>query len=305
MFEHSPQGIEPESQPIQKHEFISPEKRKITPRSYDTYLKQFDLPEKDLEGKHILDIGAGLSDFSKIVNEKFKESGAMAVPLDPVYAFFGGDFEKFKNALGDANLEQEWMGKKLGELEQRYSDIKSQPHKVVGSHQDLPFKDKSMDLILAHNSITQYKDREISKHAFDEAFRAIKEHGEIRILPVDMLWDANAQSWYLHTFEKPTPEGLEEMHKTGMIPGDPNMLSIFRALEERGAVFYLAVRFSRVGRRMQQHCMLLIRTDQQIPHVEHVGRLEKLSFRQSSDEHHIPSEMIPVQEVDGESPRQD
>ena len=304
MFEHfgktSNQGSE--SQPAQKHEFISPEKRKVTPRSYETYLKQFDLSEDALEGKHILDIGAGLSDFSSKANEKFKESGTMAVPLDPVYAFFGGDFQEFKDALGSANLESGWTERELFELEQRYHDLKSQPNKIAGSHQQLPFKEKSMDLVLAHNSITQYKDREITRHALDEMLRSLKEHGEIRIVPVDMLWDQQATSWYLHTFEPATPEGLEEMRKTGMIQGDPDMFSIFRALEEHGVNFYLAVRFSRVGRKMQQHTALVIRTDQTIPHVEGAGRLEKLSFGQSHDQHHVPSERIPIQEKNDSAP---
>jgi ubiquinone/menaquinone biosynthesis C-methylase UbiE len=275
--------------------FKSPEERKVTDRTFKQCLEHFCLPERELVGKKILDIGSGLSDFPAETNERFKESGTVAVGLDPIYQSLGNNFEEFKENVKKANMGWNSIaGRGSGHA---YGRTKTASFKVAGSHQELPFGDESFDLVVANNSITQYKDREVTKKALKEAVRVIKENGEIRIQPADLRWDPQAGSLYVHTFEAPTSETREEAKNLGLIIGpDKEVFQILKEIEKMGLNFYAISRMPRrrpgVSIRMAilkgPSYSLILRKDDKLPEVEG-GRLRKLSFEGSADGFHVHS----------------
>jgi ubiquinone/menaquinone biosynthesis C-methylase UbiE len=286
--------------------FNSPEEREVTDRTYEQYINGFCLPEQELESKIILDIGSGLSDFPTKANKKFKESGTAVVALDPMYESLGKNFEEFKENAKKANMA--WASKAVSlnsteTYEKAYKMVKEDEHKVAGSHQELPFGDENFDLVLANNSITQYKDREITKTALEEALRVVKGSGEVRILPADLRWDWRKKSLYVHTFEAPTSETKEEAKKLELEIGpDREMFEILREIEGGGVNFYAAVkprrrrpvlgRPSRLTGALGPNYSLILRKDSQLPNVMEEDILEKLSFKDSPDGFHVPSAEI-------------
>ena len=226
----------------------------------------------------------------------------MVIPLDPVYSFLGRNLDEFKKNVAEANLKLKEIGPEKGHsergMEKAYEDIKTTPLKVAASHQNLPFKEGSFDLILAHNSILQFKDREITRRALQEISQVLTPKGEIRILPGDIRWDSNADSFYVHTFESPTPETLEEAQKLGLQIGpDKKMFSILKELEENGFTIYIAESAPRgsqprslLARRFHTPSYsLIIRRDQDVPHMQNFSSFYKLSFKESKDGYHVPS----------------
>lgn len=286
----------PETGPV----FKSPEERKVTDRTFEQYLKHFCLPETELAGKKVLDIGSGLSDFSSKANEKFKESGTMVVALDPVYQLLGKDFREFKKNIKKANMDWISVAGGVSDPERAYKKIKNAPNKIAASHQEIPLEDGSIDLILASNSLTQYKNREITKKALKEAGRVIKEDGEIRIQPADLRWDWQAEALYVSTFEAPTEETRKEAKELGLtIAPDKEIFSILKEMEEAGFTLYATVKPperrkpGRLGILQGPAYTLIFRKDDRIPAVEGKGaHLIKLSFRDSPDGYHVSSAEI-------------
>lgn len=284
--------------------FQSPEKKFITPRTYEEYISQFRLSENALRGKKILDIGSGLSNFSKKGNEKFADAGTTVIALDPTYSFLGADINEFKENLGVANLETKQLG--AGNIENAYEEIKESPLKIAGSHQHLPFAPGTFDLALAHNSILQFKDREITKNALEEVGKVISENGELRILPADIAYDFARNSFYIRTFEGPTPERKEEAKKYGLtFPPDRETFAILQAYEQAGYKIYAANNPpSKATMRMRRLIpiiptySLIIRKDNEVPHVEGRGVLYRLSFQNSQDGFHVSSEHVELPEHD-------
>lgn len=286
--------------------FKSPEERKVTDRNFSQYLDTFCLPEAELKEKSILDIGAGLSDFSPAANERFKEFGTVVVAMDPIYQNLGESFEEFKKNAKKSNME--WVSKsRESDPETAYQKLKEAPYKVVGSHQKLPFADESFDLVLANNSITQYKDKEITKTALKEAVRMMKQNGEARIWPADLRWDWKKESLYVRTFEAPTPETRKEANELQLDMGpDKQMLQILKEIEESGINFYAVVkppkhrvmpgRFGRLMSGTGPEYSLILRKDGELPHVSHDTRMRKLSFKDSPDGFHVPSETIDLKD---------
>jgi ubiquinone/menaquinone biosynthesis C-methylase UbiE len=280
--------------------FKSPESRKVTDRNFKQYLRNFCFSETELASKKILDIGSGLSDFSLEVNRMFKESGAMAVSLDPLYQALGKNQDEFRENIKKADMDWKSFAGASDNSAHIYEKIKNAPCKVAGSHQRIPFEDKSFDLVLANNSITQYKDREITRMALAEAVRVTKENGEIRIQPADLRWDWRSKSFYVHTFEAPTPETKQEAQDLGLEVGpDKKIFEIFKETEKAGFTFYVTIRPKSFmqGHRgsrffspqdMEPAYSLILRKDSQLPKVDGV-QLKTLSFRDSEDDLHVPS----------------
>lgn len=289
--------------PVPKDEkdrkFASPEERKVTERTYEDYLRYFALPENGLKGKQVLDVGSGLSTFAEVANTRLGKTGTNVVALDPIYALMGKGYKTFEKNVEKAGMNFRSVSGEAVDPKELYKRIKGFPNKVAGSHQQLPFRRESLDLVLASNSITQYHDREITRTALGEIAETLKQDGELRIQPADLRWDNNTQSLYVHTFEKPTPETLKEAKDLGLQIGpDRDVFAIFKELEEQGFTFYATLRVSRAGgmrrRGMQVNYSLILRRDGQIPNVEGLYQLHKLSFKESQDGYHVPSEEIPV-----------
>lgn len=293
--------------------FKSPEKKLVTPRTYEDYLNQFRLPEKVLQGKKVLDVGSGLSNFSKKSNEKFADGGTTVVALDPTYSFLDENMTNYENNLARANLEVKTLRASYQEASDAYHDLKQNPLKVAGSHQHLPFAPGTFDLALAHNSMLQFKDREITRKALQEVGDVLNEHGELRMLPGDLAYDHNKESFYVRTFEAPTPETRKEAADLGLMFGpDREMFSILQAYEQAGYTIYAAAknpeRGSGVARRIRilsgipsiPVYTLIIRKDADIPQVEGRGALYKLSFKNSPDGFHVSSEKVELPEEDGQ-----
>ncbi|MFA5986995.1 MAG: methyltransferase domain-containing protein [Parcubacteria group bacterium] len=277
-----------------KPDFQSPEERKVTDRTYKQYLKNFCLSEEELSSKKILDIGSGLSDFSVETSKKFQESGVMVVGMDPIYSFLGSNVKKFKKNIIRSNMDWKSFADRSGNLEPAYEKIKEAPYKVSGSHQNLPFKEESFDLVLANNSITQYKDREITRNALKEAVMMIKEDGEIRIQPANLRGDWGKKCLYMHTFEAPTLETREEANQLGLEIGpDREVFDIFKELESAGFQIYATVKehMLPLTRKYNFQCSIIIRKDDQSPNVLE-AKLRKLSFKDSTDNFHIPSTIV-------------
>jgi len=283
--------------PEEAKKFISPEHRWVTFRSYEEYLSYFCLPESELAGKRILDIGSGLSGFAKKAAEKFEHTGTTVVALDPVYEDLGEDIQEFRG-----NIEKAGMEIKPGvDVEKKYKEIISTPGKVAGSHQDLPIREGSVDLVLANNSITQYKDRILTKRVLKEISQVLTPNGEVRIQPADLAWDKNKGDFYVHTFERPTPETRMDAEEQGVVMGpDREMFKILKEFEKLGFTLYATVSinlkkgpFSRP--RFKMAVSVIARKDNQIPKVENLYELYKLSFKNSPDDFHVSSLKVPLE----------
>lgn len=279
------------------HMFL--ERRLVTDRTYKQYLEHFSLSEHQLEGKKILDIGAGLSDFTEKANEKFGDKGSIAVAVDPMYGSLGDDLREFEQNVQDAGMDlrsKQDIRKGIGAA---YERAKGSPNKIAASHQDLPFADGSFDLIFAHNSITQYKDREVTRRAISEGARVMAENGEFRISPADLRFDLNNGILYVSTFDSPTDDSRKEAYEMRLpVAVDRQMFAILKEFEESGLNFYAIAkapsgyRHPRARAMMGASFFLAIRKDDKIPEISGKSTLRKLSFRNSEDGVHVPSEKI-------------
>lgn len=309
------EGGMPSPEGDDKKQFESPESRKVTERTYEQYLEYFCLPEDELRGRNVLDIGAGLSTFAKEANSKFGKTGTMVVAMDPLYSSMNGDFKGFNERVAHANMQLKVVSDRLKTPAQLYREVKSSPYKVAGSHQDLPFRKGSFDLVLASNSVLQYKDRGITERALQQISEVLKPDGEMRLQPADLQWDNQTQSLYIHTFEAPTKETLAEARALGLIIApDKGVFEIFRKLEETGSTFYSTSRINRSGHPLmgmrgmmkglvnQVKYSLIMRRDASIPKVDELMQLRKLSFKESPDGYHVPSTEIPLETDESAGP---
>lgn len=289
--------------------FKAPEPMKITPRNYEAYKRMFCLSEQDMEREKILDVGSGLSNFAPESAERFGDEAPTVVAMDPMYANLGDDLYEFTDELQGANLELEQLGKTWSAIEKQYEQVKQHPFNVAASHQEgLPFAKGSFDKILANNSMLQFKDRNISRKAFENVLEVMSDHGELRIMPADFAWDSAGGSLYVHSFEKPTPESIQEAEALGLRIGpDRETFKVFRELEEAGYTMYAAVPPSdpnrgqsrgRLGvmRQILTPYCLILRRDSEMPVMEGPASMLKLSFKDSKDGFHVPTEYIKLKE---------
>ena len=301
------ENIEPvPQQSEQRSVFGSLEKRDyVTNRAYDQYLSHFSLPEKELEGRKVLDIGAGASTFISEVNERFGALGTVAVAMDPMYASLGNSFEEFTHNIGEEKMNWKTMKGNTANEEQSYQQIKATQNKVSGSHQELPFADNSFDLVLANNSISQYKDRGITKKALQEALRVANEHGEVRMNYIDLRHDKKTKELYLETFEDQTKQMQKEAYELKLAAApDRELFEILKELEDAGLSIYAVQKWPRQGSGRMARLMnrgptyaLIIRKDKEIPEIDKTkssASLKKLFFKASPDGFHVPSMDLPV-----------
>ena len=127
----------------------------ITRNPVKFYLEKFDLGEngEKLQGKKILDLGAGQSNFAETFNNK-PELNTTIIRLDAKYPEFKPEY--LKSA-------------------------------VSGVAQSLPFADNSFDEVLASYSIYWVKDK--LPEALRETIRVTRSGGRIQIYPVSLIND--------------------------------------------------------------------------------------------------------------------
>lgn len=135
----------------------------LTDRDLMTYCKYFHLKPEDLEGKKILDIGSGKQErFSK----EASLYNAAVVSLNPALQEKGVR-EDVKADILNKDTLLEWRKKSVG-----------------GIAQELPFKDKSFDILTSLYAVPYYIDSHKGKlGAIKEMVRVLKEGGTIYIGP--------------------------------------------------------------------------------------------------------------------------
>ena len=152
------------------------EVRQVTHRSYESYLNLFNLPKDSLAKiGTVVDIGAGFSNFSEEAHKNFSHLRALAV--DPVYKLIKtnpnltpGQLEKqdrvrldFDPSYRDEETTTDLDSYQIEEtkiFDHFVEEVKKHPRDYVdASHQNLPFGNKSADLVLASNSIIRSENK--------------------------------------------------------------------------------------------------------------------------------------------------
>lgn len=146
------------------------EKMLTTDRRLDRYLEFMNLSREDLQGKNILDAGAGVANFARDIQAEGLEANVTS--LDPTYSL---------------SLDQQLdnRGMYAGPLEATPDST------VAGLAEQAPFPDEIFDLIVANYSVPyhlpakspeQYRDHFL--RVLEEFDRILKSGGEIRIYPL-------------------------------------------------------------------------------------------------------------------------
>lgn len=180
----------------------------VTYRSWKQYCRIFSLSEEILQGRKILDLAAGLSNFTEEVNKRYGQTGTEAYALDIAYAVLREmgddvDYDSFMEAIQERTVGGLGAGYYLGDRnkidsEERHNRLTvrlralrlklQDPHFLAESALTIPLEATSVDLILVSNFLLhslQVKDPR-GKEAFLEAGRVIREDGEMRVWP---LWN--------------------------------------------------------------------------------------------------------------------
>jgi len=234
-------------------------------RDYQLYLEMFGLPEKFLEGKKILDIGAGLANFAEKANEKLKDKSTQVYAADINYDILGEDnfVEEIEKRGKHSHLEEQ-----REEFEVRRKSllkkVKEQKIFVAADRRALPFKKGSFDLILFNNSICLHPGRFQNKYnplyekIFRESLEALKKNGQIRITPSPISY----KSYTGHHNELVLPNDI----KYHPISGEPrlvkgNMINRFRKLEREGFRIYLIDRKARDSKYWETRDLIITKKE--------------------------------------------
>jgi len=293
------------------------EVKQVTHRDYATYLSLFNLSESYLAKiETVVDIGGGFSNFTEVVRQNNKNLRAIAV--DPIYQSIQANpnltpeqlKQQEKIIALDFNPNYRGEEKSPGaDLTEQEDEIykhfieevsKNSADYIAASHQNLPFENNSVDLVLASNSIIRRENKySIIKKALQECLRVIKENGEIRIVgSLDMFTfnskTNNIELWFNGIL---TPNGpwVKEFEKTGHY-SDPELMQVFIGLEKIGVTFYgviVAVK-DKYDNFLKSFDTLVIRKDTSKPDIDLLTpetdliELRKLQF-QDTDGFNIPS----------------
>jgi len=290
--------------------FRSPEVKQVTERTYEQYIGKLHIPEEYLKNRGVIvDIGAGFANFAQKVNERFGETGTKAYAIDPVYTFFNGDFEEFEKSLDGSGLFLDFgygrtsqEGKGLEEVKQEMKRLYDEFYReatqsgcyIAGSHQNLPFKNESVDLIVGNNSILRFNNREIVIRALNEIVRILKQSGEARIGPTYFDWDKERNELALVKYGTMTKQDIEDQERTGKLI-DRVMFFVFKNLQAQGIKTYVGIdRNKETGQTVVQN--FILRKDEKIPEMNtddpFFHELRRINFAESDDQFFIPSEVI-------------
>jgi SAM-dependent methyltransferase len=181
----------------------------MTCRSFDEYVRMFDLQQSDLENGAILDVAAGGSSFTAEAIAR----GYSAFAVDPRYG--AGIEEWIKEAKQEietstaklAKVQNHFDWSYYGSLEQHRAgreasilrfaahvmDPSSANHYKYGMLPELPFSDNQFSLVLCSHFMFLYADQfgyEFHIKAILELMRVCKPGGQIRIYPLITLnWE--------------------------------------------------------------------------------------------------------------------
>lgn len=298
--------------------YVSPEFMQVSDRDYGQYLEMLSLPETELSRKVILDLSSGFADFVRSTNEKYGKTGTKVLGLDPVYSLLKDKYEEFSQRSEKARLptafqyrpdvkdinDYDTLEEKNAEYYNRFiEEARSSGNYIAGSHQDIPLKDESVDLIVSNNGVTQHTmPREKVRRGISECLRVIKEHGEIRLRPVPLNWQKETNSFHIAMLGTMRPQDIEALKNTGKIP-DEEMVGFFTELLLSGVMTYCVAEADEDG---QRHAItLIIRKDNTPPVVEQFEgsqtELHLLDFSASEDSCCIPSYIIELPEKQGQA----
>ena len=175
-------------------------------RSYDEYLRMFDIDENDLKSRKILDCAAGAASFTA----ELLEHGHEAVATDILYDIDPDTLEKKCRSDLSKILEEESKEQDMY-IYDYFKDLDEQRRHRTASYQrfikscrkrigdryikselpGLPFGDNEFSLVLSSHFLFLYEDRisyEFHRDCIQEMLRV--SHKEVRIFPLVGL-DAN------------------------------------------------------------------------------------------------------------------
>ncbi|OMF21674.1 methylase [Paenibacillus sp. FSL H8-0548] len=185
----------------------------MTCRSYEEYVRMFDLLPEDMENGRLLDVAAGGSSFTAEANAR----GYSAYAVDPRYG------AGIKEWIQEATEEIETSTAKLAKLQENFDwsyyeslekhragrvasierfaahvlDAEHQERYIDGKLPELPFADDSFSLVLCSHFMFLYADQfgpEFHTKAVLELMRVCKPGGQIRIYPlVSLNWERYAE----------------------------------------------------------------------------------------------------------------
>lgn len=168
-------------------------------RTFDEYMRMFNLSEEDLRGRKILDCPAGAGSFTGIANQKGADVTAADIAyyhsFEQLVAKGFDDVEHAMVQMEKAQLNFVWdYFKSIEGLKQHRiqaltdgsNDMKASPHCYVPAVLPvLPFKDGEFELTLSAHFLFMYGDRfdyEFHVQTLKELLRVTKE--EVRIFPL-------------------------------------------------------------------------------------------------------------------------
>lgn len=155
-------------------------------RSFDEYRAMFALSDGDL-GLRILDCPGGGASFTAAACA----AGADALAVDPVYA--RAPWEVAAQVVVEVGRGWDWYGGPEGRRRERAAsaevfagDVLAHPERYrAGALPDLPFDDRSFDLVLSSHLLFTYADRlDRAFHRAALAELARVSRGEVRVFPL-------------------------------------------------------------------------------------------------------------------------
>lgn len=167
---------------------------------------------------------------------------------------------------------------------------------IAGSHQAIPVKTDSVDLVLSNNCVTLIDDPSRLFIAFGEIDRILRSNGEARFRPIPSgLRYYNEQNKFVLTKAQLEPkEEIKRFHNEPVF--DYERLITYQALEQRQGSFYVENARSQRS-QIFGPIVLIFRKDRLAPIIteqsdELTARLYKLNFRQSPDGFNIPADLV-------------
>jgi len=168
-------------------------------RSYEEYIRMFDLSEADLQ-RRILGCGDGPAGFNAVLIKR----GGSVVSLDPIYAF---DAAQIRNRISDtyetvmAEMRKnqsdyvwdvitsvEELGRiRMSAMETFLSDFdsgKREGRYVVGELPSLPFSDGNFDIALSSHFLFLYSNRLSAEFHLQALREMLRVDDEVRVFPV-------------------------------------------------------------------------------------------------------------------------
>ncbi|MFD2613261.1 class I SAM-dependent methyltransferase [Paenibacillus gansuensis] len=238
-------GLEPQSKMMGSPIGYEQAGYAMTCRSYDEYVRMFDLDESALQGADVLDIAAGASSFTAEACQR----GVRSVAADPLY---GGTAQELvlrgreEIKVSTAKIERtagqfDWtfygnpsMHKDRRELalERFADDFQHRPDRyIAASLPTLPFEDESFDLVLCSHFLFLYGtqlDAEFHRQALKELLRVCRRGGDLKIYPlVNLLFQPYPDlGIVLQEVNRDGVSVQQRMSRLPFIPGSDQYLCI-------------------------------------------------------------------------------